>query len=914
MEIRGNNEKTHLILKYDETYKQFVDVTKKIIYLKDNNTYWYTVFLNNSGENKVYKISKNSLIASNNPICIKYDFNYVYINNKKVIIDYIFKFDNLGYKIYYGKKNLFVDKLTKNNGVIFINSVIEKHNASNVLEYYKRLANYAADRKDEELSIEKLVSNLYDKISRINNDSVLYAYTNKKIKCEKVNVEDLIFPFATNKSQIEAITNTFKNNLSVISGPPGTGKTQVILNIIVNAVIQNKSIAVISNNNTAVQNVFDKMKEYDLDFLLASLGNYENVSKFFSQEDDLLERVGKIKKEVVVKQTNINKLRELYDYNNKIAKLKLEYEELEKELNHYIDTHEIVEYDYICKELYDYKEYLNLKNYLLSIKKINVFHKLVLKFKYDFRKFEFEEIDSLATYLEYLFYLKKLKSIEHKISTIEEFLKNNDQKELEKNIQENSIIRLNSYLIKKYKNFTIYDFDEDNYRNNDNFKLFVDRYPVVLSTTYSLLRNCSTGYMFDLIIIDEASQSDILSSLLTMNIAKKMVVIGDDKQLPQIDNQEIYDFSEELARELNIGESYQYKENSILDSVLSLDNISNTVLKEHYRCEQRIIQFCNKKFYNNELIICTKKSEEDSLCIVKTVEGNHARKNPHGSGQYNDREAMEILKIIDENKDFNIGIISPFRAQVEYINSLLKGDYPNVEVDTIHKYQGRQKDIIILSTVVNEINDEGDFISDFVTNSNLLNVAISRAIKKIYIVVSDKIYKNGNNTISQFIDYIKYNSFSGYKEGNIVSIYDKLYNENYEEMKKSKLYKYVDSEAEELTIKLLEKILQRYNDYKLSMHVRLMDLIKNLDGFSNEELKYIKNYKTHVDFVIFDNITMKPVLAIEVDGCKYHDYSKKQIEHDIIKDKVLKQNDIKILRLKTNQSGEEQKIIELLNN
>ena len=98
------------------------------------------------------------------------------------------------------------------------------------------------------------------------------------------------------------------------------------------------------------------------------------------------------------------------------------------------------------------------------------------------------------------------------------------------------------------------------------------------------------------------------------------------------------------------------------------------------------------------------------------------------------------------------------------------------------------------------------------------------------------------------------------------------------------------------------------------MHVRLMDLIKNLDGFSNEELKYIKNYKTHVDFVIFDNITMKPILAIEVDGCKYHDYSKKQVEHDIIKDKVLKQNDIKILRLKTNQSGEEQKIIELLNN
>ena len=149
----------------------------------------------------------------------------------------------------------------------------------------------------------------------------------------------------------------------------------------------------------------------------------------------------------------------------------------------------------------------------------------------------------------------------------------------------------------------------------------MDRYPVVLSTTYSLLRNCSAGHMFDVIIIDEASQSDILSSLLTMNIAKKMVVIGDDKQLPQIDNQEIYDFSEELARELNIGESYQYKENSILDSVLSLDNISNTVLKEHYRCELRIIQFCNKKSMK---LINTVNSCLNNILTIK-ISVNHKK-------------------------------------------------------------------------------------------------------------------------------------------------------------------------------------------------------------------------------------------------------------------------------------------------
>lgn len=56
--------------------------------------------------------------------------------------------------------------------------------------------------------------------------------------------------------------NIYKSNISVIQGPPGTGKTQTILNIIVNlAIMQNKTVAVVSNNNEAVKNVKDKLKK-----------------------------------------------------------------------------------------------------------------------------------------------------------------------------------------------------------------------------------------------------------------------------------------------------------------------------------------------------------------------------------------------------------------------------------------------------------------------------------------------------------------------------------------------------------------------------------------------------------------------------------------------------------------------------
>lgn len=417
--------------------------------------------------------------------------------------------------------------------------------------------------------------------------------------------------------------------------------------------------------------------------------------------------------------------------------------------------------------------------------------------------------------------------------------------------------------------------------------------------------------MYDLVIIDEASQSDILSTLLTMSSAKNMVIIGDDKQLSQIDNDKIYDISESLLTKFHIETKYRYKENSILESILTFKRIPNTLLKEHYRCDFRIIEYCNKKFYNNQLIIHTDTSVDDPLLIIHTVVGNHARKNPNGTGQYNDREKMEIINILPKLESKDIGIITPFCAQAEYIRNSIEGSFPYVEVDTIHKYQGRQKDIIILSTVVNDLKDDEDFITNFVTNVKLLNVAISRAVKKIYLIISDKIYHSTHNNIAQFIEYIKYYCSNSVKKGEITSIFDSLYKDNYQYLKLSKNNVY-DSDAEELMKELLDSICKTFPDYKIAMHVRLSDLVENLDGFTEEEKNYIRHPCTHIDFVIFDKMTHIPKLCIEVDGTRYHDYNIKQINNDHIKDRVLENNHIQLLRLKTNGSNERDKITKML--
>lgn len=127
------------------------------------------------------------------------------------------------------------------------------------------------------------------------DDNTLYNFLKNKIILREYNENELIFPFGINDSQAKAVRNAFAANFSVIEGPPGTGKTQTILNIISNIIIQDKTVAIVSNNNSAVNNVFEKLKSKkdknnnsinpldDIWFLCAQLGKKEFLDIFFSE-------------------------------------------------------------------------------------------------------------------------------------------------------------------------------------------------------------------------------------------------------------------------------------------------------------------------------------------------------------------------------------------------------------------------------------------------------------------------------------------------------------------------------------------------------------------------------------------------------------------------------------------------------
>lgn len=334
-------------------------------------------------------------------------------------------------------------------------------------------------------------------------------------------------------------------------------------------------------------------------------------------------------------------------------------------------------------------------------------------------------------------------------------------------------------------------------------------------------------------------------------------------------------------------------------------SVPSTLLREHYRCHPKIAAFFNQKFYKGELIVMTEDhGEEDVLTMYRTAPGNHAR------GHLNQRQIdvikMEVLPKLTQLGYTSIGIISPYRDQVAAIQKQL-GD--TFEVATVHKFQGREKDAIILTSVDN-------IVGDFVDDPNMLNVAVSRAIRSLSVVISS----NAGNSKTNYGDLAKYIEYNNLQiiDSKVFSVFDLLYKEYNEQriqyLKKHKRVSVFDSEN--LAYSIIEKVLSMEEFSKIScvVHSSLTTLIKDFSILTEEEAKFASNPLTHIDFLLFNKMDKSPVIAIEIDGTKYHAHGSRQEERDKIKDSILVKCCIPLLRIRTNESDEKNRIASALHN
>ena len=125
----------------------------------------------------------------------------------------------------------------------------------------------------------------YDKVQAVSEDTALANYFSPQIEAAIPTAPPtVIYPFGLNQSQKLAIERALSSKISIIQGPPGTGKTQTILNIIANVVRAGKTVAVVSNNNSATHNVAEKLEKKDAGFLTAFLGSLANKEIFLESQ------------------------------------------------------------------------------------------------------------------------------------------------------------------------------------------------------------------------------------------------------------------------------------------------------------------------------------------------------------------------------------------------------------------------------------------------------------------------------------------------------------------------------------------------------------------------------------------------------------------------------------------------------
>ncbi len=815
-------------------------------------------------------------------------------------------------------------RVTNEKGRVFTTPnvhFVEIGQTKDIFSYFKDIASYALNITEEDEPLHFLARN-YERIN-YNAMSVLHNYFDGRNEKTPRDDKQIIVPFSYNQSQSKAIHVALQNKISVIEGPPGTGKTQTILNLIANILANGKNCAIVSNNNTATQNIIDKMNEVGYGFVIAQLGSQAKSTEFFqSQTDDELNNfmnqyVPSPRKDYL---SNIEyygrQLRFVNELEVSLSKHKEELRWVEtEEKNQKISLDENVQ---VRTDLSSTK-YKSLINLLSEDRKLHLLERLRIRFTYKIKKFKITGLNSnLLDTLEGLFYKARKEELEKTIDKERRGLEARNKTYLLNKISEASLIVLKQAVHDHYSKVDKKSFYADSYKRD--FKSFTERYPVIASTTHSILNNTPNGYMFDCIIVDEASQADLLSSVLAMNCTRKIVVIGDSKQLQQIDEDRLLNESKRLATERNIPEAYVYNgTNSILKSIKTvIPDVPTTLLREHYRCAPDIIRFCNEMFYDGQLIPLTENSSnEQNINLIKTVLGNHARKNMNGSGLYNQREIDEVVSLIKNWPIDSYGVVTPFVIQSEMIKRAINNE--DAPVSTIHKFQGQQKDKIVISFVVNSLEKPDVLVEnrlyDFVTNAKLLNVAISRAKNNLYVIVSDGVYNSKNNIIHDFIRYIEnlYGSNST-RTSIICSVFDYLYGDNNDYIKKLMLKRRDEqtNASEILMSNLIDEILPNYKNIKYIMHFRLSKLTPKLESLNKDEMKYIKNPLSHVDFLFYNKITKEPLFVIEIDGIKYHEQNESQLDHDRVKDYALAMNGIPVHRFKTNESGEKEKLENIL--
>ena len=290
-------------------------------------------------------------------------------------------------------------------------------------------------------------------------------------------------------------------------------------------------------------------------------------------------------------------------------------------------------------------------------------------------------------------------------------------------------------------------------RLRDTLPMLLRHFPLWAVTSLSLgSRFPLVPGLFDLAIIDEASQSDIPSAIPVLFRARRASVVGDPRQLSH--STKLSRNRDALLRKrhglLHLDEQrFTYRDVSLYNLFADTDGVQPILLRDHYRSCGDIAGYCNEQFYGGRLRVVT---GAERLNVPKGLKPGIqwteviSEIRPGGSsGCVAPAEIDAVVRIVDDlvsSRGFQgtLGIVTPFRQQANRLSDRLLESVPydvrrrlNLVIDTAHGFQGDERDVMIMSLCAGPTMPRGSkaFLRE---TANLMNVAVSRARAVLHIV------------------------------------------------------------------------------------------------------------------------------------------------------------------------------------
>lgn len=615
-----------------------------------------------------------------------------------------------------------------------------------------------------------------------------------------------ITPLSLSDSQEKVIKNIDNNKFIAVQGPPGTGKSQTIVNLVAHLIANGKTVLVASRMDKAVDVVAERLNELGAPYLALRAGRLNYQKQLSYQLQDLLS--GKVDLDSEFEDSlfagiddmknHINMLKGAENKCEQIIKLENEWRNVSKEtqmqensvgepqfIKAPLKKFEIESIAVIIKTLENNIEKTGFFANIANFGGVNQLKKILKLKNFDVNYENLNRLKSELKTAELVYKLRKIESDIQKtgnLHVLSEQIKQmkKKQKPLAVNILKNRrreslkgllrdqikrqrlIVHAKS-LVEKRQNL------QSRILETEDFKPLLEAFPCWCVTTYAVSGSLPLKPgMFDVAIIDEASQCDIASCFPILYRAKKAVIVGDDKQLPHLSFLEKAK-EQSFLSQYGIPDKYQlmwrFRTNSMFD-LADYYSMNSVMLDEHFRSLPPIIEFSNREFYGGRMRIMKKDTGMDK--VIEIVQVPDGKVDMDATRNLPEIEALVkyLYDIIveDERKNpdnpVSIGVISPFRAQVEQLKVSISKVISEhmirkhqIEVGTAHTFQGDERDVILMSWAYADNSFPQSLV--FLQKPNLFNVAVTRARNKVINFISKDVKELPDGLFRHYTAYVE---------------------------------------------------------------------------------------------------------------------------------------------------------------